>query len=286
MGLDGDDVLTRLQCGSRNECLGLCGDCRTIARGRFGSRVVVDGAGPHTGAVDLDAIDVHDCTIIGQVLQGDPLEGVRVVHGEARPEVGGHRTGPPALKLRGDTRIAVAQGGRSGRPVGVVEGVLCPVLGSRTVVGTVAPGCTGVQKHRVRGVRLSVSRRLVGGRGGRTIACGINGAHEEAVLATARHRHRGRVCGSDRPVVTQDLVGCGVGDAFPRQRHRGFVGRGASHGVRRLGSDVVTCVVSGKATVPLRAGSVDVGQGEVSSHPQVAVGVGGERPGARPTLRE
>ena len=103
-----------------------------------------------------------------------------------------------------------------------------------------------------------------GGRG--AVARRVDSAHEEAVVAAARNLNGSRGRGGDRAIVAQDLVGNCVGNTVPRQGH-GLRSRGrGTHERRGLGRDVVAVVVSGKAAVPLGAGGVGVGEGEVAAH--------------------
>ena len=197
-----------------------------------------------------------------------------------RAVVGRHRARALGGDLGRDRSIAVAQGCCAGRPRGVVERGLGPVLGCGAGFGAVAPGGTRLEEDGVGRIDLAVGRCGIdrGGRG--AVALGVHGAHEEAVLAAARHLNAGGGGGGDRTIVAQDLVGHGVGDAFPREGHGGIVRRGGAQEGGCLRRDVVTVVVASKAAVPLSVRGIGVGEGEVAAHPQVAVVIGLKRPGA------
>ena len=219
-----DDVVAGRERGGGDEDLGERGGGRSVVGSGVGSRRVADRAGSHAGAVHLDAVDVDDGAIIGQVLDVDALQGLRVGHLEVRAVVGRHGARTLGGDLGGDRGVAVAQGCCAGRPRGVVERGLGPVLGRGAGFGAVAPGGARLEEDGAGRIDLAVGRRGVnrGGRG--AVALGVHGAHEEAVLAAARHLDAGGVGGGDRTIVAQDLVGDGVGDAFPGEGH----GRGSS----------------------------------------------------------
>ena len=195
-----------------------------------------------------------------------------------RAEVGGHGARDVRLQDGRDARVAVAERGGTGGPLGVVERGLCPVLGGGAIECAVAPGGTSFQQNGVGGIDLAVGRGHVDGGGGGAVARSVDGAHEEAVVAAARDLNAGRGRGGDRAIIAQDLVGDGVGDAFPGQGDGRGRGSGRTHQRRGLGGYIVAVVVASKATVPLSARSVDVRQVEVAADPQVAVGIGRERP--------
>ena len=196
-----------------------------------------------------------------------------------RTVVGRHGARTLGGDLGGDRSIAVAQGRRTGLPRGVVERGLGPVLGRGAGFGAVVPGGTRLEEDGVGRIDLAVGRCGIdrGGRG--AVALGVHGAHEEAVLAAARHLNTGGGGGGDRTIVAQDLVGDGVGDAFPCEGHGRGCGCGGAQQGRCLGRDVVAVVVAGEAAVPLGVRGVGVGEGEVAAHPQVAVAVSGQGPG-------
>ena len=285
VGFHGDHVVTGLQGRCGDEDLGEGGGSRGEVGRSVGAGRVADRAGTHAGAVHLDAVDVDDGTIVGQVLDVDALEGLRVGNPEVRAVVGRHGARALGGDLGRDRGVAVAQRCCAGRPRGIVERGLGPVLGGGAGVSAVVPGCTRFEEHRVGGIRLAGSRSGVdrGGRG--AVALGVNGAHEVAVLAAARHLDAGGLGGGDRTIVAQDLVGHGVGNAFPREGHGGIVRRGGAQEGGCLRRDVVTVVVASKAAVPLSVRGIGVGEGEVAAHPQVAVVIGLKRPGAGLTER-
>ena len=278
MRFDCDDVVAGGEQGGRHEDLGRGARGRTVARRGVGSRRVAHGTCVNACTVDLGAIDIDHCTIIGQVLHGNALERLGVDHREVRAEVGGHGARDVRLQDGRDARVAVAERSGTGGPLGVVERGLGPVLGGGTIERTVVPGGTSVQEDGVGGVDLAVGRGHVDGSGGGAVARSVDCAHEEAVVAAARDLNTGRGRGGDGAIIAQDLVGDGVGDAFPGQGHGRGRGSGRVHERRGLGRNVVAVVVASEATVPLSARSVDVRQIEVAADPQVAVGIGRERP--------
>ena len=83
-------TLSPLVQGGRDEDLGDRVRGSRVARRGVGAGRVADGASVDARAVNLGAVDVDDGTIVGQVLDGDTLEGARVGHLEVRAEVGGH----------------------------------------------------------------------------------------------------------------------------------------------------------------------------------------------------
>ena len=284
MRLDRDDVVATGEQGGRDEDLGDRVRGSRVARRGVGAGRVADGASVDARAVNLGAVDVDDGTIVGQVLDGDTLEGARVGHLEVRAEVGGHGARDVGRKDGGDAGVTVAQGRGAGGPLGIIERGLGPVLGSRTGLGAVAPRGARIQQDRVRRINLALGRGHVdrGGRG--AVARRVDSAHEEAVVAAARNLNGSRGRGGDRAIVAQDLVGNCVGNTVPRQGH-GLRSRGrGTHERRGLGRDVVAVVEAGEAAVPLRMRGVDVGQVEVAADPQVAVGVGRQGPRAGLTL--
>ena len=278
MRFDCDDVVAGGEQGGRHEDLGRGARGRTVARRGVGSRRVAHGTCVDACTVDLGAIDIDHCAVIGQVLHGDALECLGIGDCEVRAEVGGHGARDVRLQDGRDARVAVAERGGTGGPLGVIERGLGPVLGGGAVERAVAPGGTSVQQDGVSGVNLAVGRGHVDGGGGGAVARSVDCAHEEAVVAAARDLNAGRGRGGDRSIVAQDLVGNGIGDAFPSQGDGRGRGSGRTHQRRGLGGYVVTVIVASEATVPLSARSVDVRQIEVAADPQVAVGIGRERP--------
>ena len=197
-----------------------------------------------------------------------------------RAVVGRHGARALGGDLGRDRGVSVAQRGGAGRPRGVIERGLGPVLGGGAGISAVVPSGTRFEEDRVGGIRLAGGRSGVdrGGRG--AVALGVNSAHEVAVLAAARHLDAGGLGGGDRTIVAQDLIGHGVGDASPREGHGGIVRRGGAQEGGCLGRNVVTVAVAGKAAVPLSVRGVGVGEGKIAAHPQVAVVIGLKRPGA------
>ena len=280
MGFHGDHVVTGLQRRCGDEDLGLGGGgSGEVGRG-VGAGRVADRAGTHAGAVHLDAVDVNDGAIVGQVLDVDALEGLRVSHLEVRAVVGRHGARALGGDLGRDRGVAVAQRCCAGRPRGVIERGLGPVLGGGAGFGAVVPRRVRFEQDRVGGVGLAGGRSGVDRGGCGAVALGVDGAHEVAVLAAARHLDTGGLGGGDRTIVAQNLVGHGVSDTLPGEGHGGIVRRRGAQERGRLGRDVVAVVVASEAAVPLGAGGIGVGEGEVAAHPQVAVVIGRQRPGA------
>ena len=137
----------------------------------------------------------------------------------------------------------------------------------------VRPG--GVLVHEQRGVvglgGLAVGVDHVGVRGRATQAIGGDSAHEETVVAAERDAGAGVRRGSDRAVVTKDLVGGSAGHARPLEGHLlGVAARRAQVGGHG-GCGGVARGHAHEAAGPLSRGERRVGVVEVAACPQCAV---------------